>query len=309
MRSEFKTQMNGEEGKKVSASYAAVLASCGFEAAFPVYMAAMAIECATAESPSYFFRGNEFHSRLVMDILRYFGRSYLETLSTRLKAQLSELTDEEALNYEFMPLMFKPEALNGRTPEEAAVEALPKFLDLCELLLDTIISVPLPDSLKFLMQHAQQQFSAKWPESTYSAPTVLLMLRLVIPAMVSLDDTFPPSIKRTTIKAAQTIQCIANGSRMRESEAVSDWIKSREPNMKTFLSEASTTPLTLEEVASSTHKEDFLPEDMETIASFVSRRPPVLQQLKQASLDSQPSSSSSPASTPTDSTASSFISL
>ena len=194
------------ESRKVGAEYSVLLASLGFGQSFHVFSLCISDEISHCDIPNLFFRGNSFSARLCMEIMRSIGDAYGKDLARPIRAHVESWTEEDGFEHEVSEGFLN---LGGKSAEAHLMESRPKFLAVCDLLLDTVCNTMVPDGLKYMLYHAKAKVSVKWQDVKPEVVNSIFVLRLVIPALIS-DSTLPNHARRVIIRAAQVIQSLSN---------------------------------------------------------------------------------------------------
>lgn len=219
-----------------------------------------------------------------MDILRYYSQHYLSSIEVPLLKYVESLTIQEAGRYEINAAMVDESLLEGCSKEAFLQTARTKLLALCNKLMSVICETPVPETIKFLLKEAQHHYAEKYPESSHSASVSLLLLRLVIPHVASLQG-YHRATNRIFIRSGQIILCVASGTHLKSDGAgrVDEWIDSKRSQLSNFLKTASTTLATLEQVDKEASKLPLKSENIDALSAFFVQRPAFMNDLRSKS--------------------------
>lgn len=266
----------GDDSKTVPTSYVQYLANLGFLHSVAAFQHGVDYELEHAQQSHMVFRTNGFSSRVLMETLRLYGANYLKHISDPILDMVLPWTELDARSHEVNRFRVEERDLQGRTMEEFVSEARAKLIALSERLLSSILDTPVPEAIKALLREAKLRFEAKWPDAKYPVTGSLLILRLIIPYIAGVQGLIPET-QRVLLRCLQMIQCISNGSHMKgEDDAfANEWIDAKHSQFATFLSSASTTPLSAEQIATAIASIDTPFTAPEPLLNFLQAHPEI----------------------------------
>jgi hypothetical protein len=246
--------VSSTDARALSAEFSALLVSVGFMDSFLVFQSCISHEISIAQAPNIFFRGNSFGIRIATDLLRAYGQIYLDHLSAPIRAHVNGWSEDHARSYEVSTYRVPSQELDDGTVEAWMEEAQPKFLRVCELLLDTLCTTPVPDYIKYMLNETKKQVEAKWPDGGCDVVGGMLILRIAVPTIAILPD-LPPTTQRVVLRAAQVLQSLSNEVRMtREPDMrfLDPWMDAKQGMMRDWKrSVLESVPDTIEAAAAS----------------------------------------------------------
>lgn len=205
-----------------------LLSRTNFETVLAEFNRCVVSEASTCGQPRLCFRANTFSTRTCMDLLRLYSQTYIDLLSRPLQHYVGALTEDEAAKHEVFAYKIAAIGIEEHERPEYMRKAQDKVLNVCNIALDAILSTPVPLHIRYLINIIQKQADAQLSaentsgasneengeiltsDQRFDAVGGVLLLRLIIPALVSLMDA-PKSAQRLLIIVGQRLQSLSNG--------------------------------------------------------------------------------------------------
>ena len=163
-----------------------------------------------------------------MELLRLYSQNYIETISQPLQHYLGALSDDELHRHEVFERKIAEMGIGEDEKPEYMRRAQDKVINICSIVLDSVLSTPVPLHIQYLIKIIQQQADAELgaenasdvakegkddllaSNERFDAVGGVLILRLIVPALVSLKDA-STSAQRLLIIVGQRLQSLSNG--------------------------------------------------------------------------------------------------